>query len=212
MKKHLLSKISKFSGLTVIFAVLLMSIQAVNASDYRYGYKYKNYSPTIADFVEKTHGFDFLEAALGLAGLTDALDGRKSLTLFAPTDEAFQALADVCTAVGGNGQPGSGDVVALAKALDSVGLLDDVLLYHVAKYPRSLESLLKRGSVKTLIGDDLKTGVGNGGAFVMGEVNSGPSNIVVEGLKARNGIIYPIDSVLLNVDPTGLCESSPSDS
>lgn len=206
MKKNLLSKIPKISGLMILLAILLAGLQSAIAGDYRYGHKKSYYySPTIADLVEKTNGFDFLEAALGLAGLTGALDGHKSFTLFAPTNDAFQALADACPAV-------NGDVVALAVALNDAGLLDDVLLYHVAKYPRSLETLLKRGSVKTLseIGADLKTGVDNGGTFVMGEINSGPSNIVVEGLKVRNGIVYPINSVLLNVDPTGLCGISDS--
>ena len=211
MKPNLLTKLTKSSGLATLIIFVFISIQSVSASDYRSGYKksYK-YSPTIADFVGKVHGFETLALALDLAGLTDALDGYKSLTLFAPTNDAFQALADVCPAVGGTGEEGSGDVLALAGALKGADLLDDVLLYHVAKYPRSLESLLKRRSVKPLIGGELKTGVDTGGAFVEGEINAelnlaNPSDITVEGLKVRNGIIYPISNVLLNVDPRELC-------
>lgn len=195
-KKQLLKfrETTKYFVVAISAALLFASISTASAGGYY------RHSPTIAKFVSETHGFKFLATALEVANLTDALNGHKHFTLFAPTDEAFQELANACKAVDGN-------VIDLALALDSVGLLDDVLLYHVAKYPRSLRSILKNGSVTPLgDGEPLKSGVDNGGAFVLGQFNAAPSNIVVEGIRVRNGIIYPINSVLLNADPTPLCD------
>ena len=230
---HKFAGASKIILFAFIFALISAGMQSVVADgDYGKGYKdsysykdkkrYSRYyrTPSITDLVVKTNGLDFLEAAVGLAGLAEALDKKGPFTLFAPTNKAFQDLADSCPAVNPSGEAGGGDVVALATALNNVGLLDDVLFYHLAKYPRSLESILKRQTVKTLaeFGAPLVTGLNDDGAFVQGEFNQavfgdeeGPSTIVIEGLKARNGIIYPIEDVLLNLEPSAiasLCGSS----
>lgn len=150
---------------------------------------------TIADIVSDTHGFDTLQFALETAGLIDALDGHQRFTVFAPTDEAFQNLADVLT---------GGDVLALATALVEADLLDDVLTYHAVNYKRSLRSLLQQGDAHALSGQTLKFGINNNGAYVQGINNQTPSNIIVEGISASNGRIFPIDQILINIDPAEL--------
>ena len=178
----------------VLIAVMLTAliIGTANAGGYYSYYK----SHTIADVVESTNGFGTLAFALNAAGLDKVLDSKHDrFTVFAPTDEAFQALADVLT---------GGDVGALANALVGADLLDDVLLYHVADRRLSLRGLLKRGEIKTAIGEKLTSAVGNGGVSVQGINNETPSNIVVEGIQTRNGVIYPIDQVLINIDPAAL--------
>jgi len=177
---------------TVLISFLLLMFTASNSyASSRNG--------TIANFVASANGLGVLEFALEAEGLLETLNSRKQrFTLFAPTDEAFQALADACPNA-------NGDIETLATALIGAGILDDVLLYHVANYRQGVRAIVKRGSVHTLIGEDLTSGIGNGGINVKGNFNASPSNIVSKGIRVRNGIIYPIDQVLLNVDPTGLC-------
>ena len=194
MSKNFFNKVPSAKRSLLLIAALLVSfmVGSANAGGY-YGY-YKSH--TIADVVESTNGLDTLAFALSATGLDAVLDSKhKRFTVFAPTNEAFQALADALT---------GGDVGALANALVGADLLDDVLLYHVAEGRQSLRSILKRGLIPTVIGEKLISGVGNGGANVLGINNKTPSNIVVEGIQTRNGVIYVIDQVLVNIDPAGL--------
>ena len=61
--------------------------------------------------------FDTLEAAVKAAGLADTLAAPGSLTVFAPTDDAFAALPS--------------ELIAELLA-DPSGALTQILLYHVA--------------------------------------------------------------------------------
>ena len=171
----------------LLAAVALMSLAVFNPAHAR--------SNTIADVVTKANGFDTLQFALETAGLLHLLDGHQKFTLFAPTDEAFQDLADALT---------GGDVLALATALVNADLLDDVLAYHVAENKRSPRNILKSGTITAVSGQELTTGVNNEGLFVQGINNASPSSIVVKGIWTRNGIVYPIDQVLINIDPADL--------
>ncbi len=191
-KKLFQLNIAKRSSVFLVALLLMLFVSTAQAGGYYSYYK----SHTIADVVESTNGLGTLAFALNAAGLDTVLDSkRKRFTVFAPTDEAFQALADALT---------GGDVGALANALVGADVLDDVLLYHVADGRQSLRGLLKRGVIKTAIGEKLVSGVGNGGANVQGINNETPSNIVVEGIQTRNGVIYVIDQVLINIDPANL--------
>ena len=183
-----MSSLFNISKLTIaILLALLLVTNYASAS---------NNNSTIAGLVIKTNGFDVLEFALDAEGLLETLDGKQKFTLFAPTNDAFQLIADECT---------NGDINALASALISAGLLDDVLLYHVANYRISLKNLLSQENIHTLAGSDVTSGVSNNGINVQGVINQTPSNFVSKGIRVRNGIVYPIDQVLLNVDPTSLC-------
>ncbi len=183
-----MSSLFNISKLTIaILLALLLVTNYASAS---------NNNSTIAGLVIKTNGFDVLEFALDAEGLLETLDGKQKFTLFAPTNDAFQLIADECT---------NGDINALASALISAGLLDDVLLYHVANYRISLKNLLSQGNIHTLAGSDVTSGVSNNGINVQGVINQTPSNFVSKGIRVRNGIVYPIDQILLNVDPTSLC-------
>ena len=185
-------KITKRLSVFLVATLLTLIVSTAQAGGY---YKYYK-SHTIADVVESTNGLGTLAFALNAVGLDKVLDSKKKrFTLFAPTDEAFQALADALT---------GGDVGALANALLGAEVLDDVLLYHVADGRQSLREVLKGGIVKTAIGEILVSGVTNSGANVQGINNETPSNIVVEGIQTRNGVIYVIDQVLINVDPAAL--------
>lgn len=147
--------------------------------------------------------FDILNAALGAAGLTGALDDTSShLTLFAPTDaafiglaqafgftgdgeaEAFGAIADVLTAVG-NGDP--------------IPVLTDILTYHVAPGVLDAEAVVASCGIHTLSGEAITPD-----GTVLGDLDPSvpdPEVIVARAdLPATNGLIHAINGVLLPFD------------
>jgi uncharacterized surface protein with fasciclin (FAS1) repeats len=121
--------------------------------------------------------FATLLAAVEAAGLAGALSGDDDLTLFAPTDAAFEKL-------------GAQTVESLL-AEPGLATLTDVLLYHVAPEGRRLGDLLAEGAVETLQGSSVAVAARNRATFV------GASRVVNSDLIAPNGVIQVIDAVLL---------------
>ena len=109
--------------------------------------------------------------------VVDALTGKQQLTLFAPTDAAFEAL------------------FAFAAANDielSEGLVLQVLLYHVAPGRWSADRIVDNagGEIPTL-GSDTLTVTIDGGVFV------DQAQVVIADVTSSNGFIHAIDAVLL---------------
>ncbi len=134
-------------------------------------------------------GFDELVGALVYvdeeldAGLVDLfLDGTDQYTVFAPTNDAFEALYE---------------------ALEIDGITDlepelvlDVLLYHVAEGRRAANSVVPpRGTrtITTLLGATFS--VNSSG--VITDIAGQEVGIVTPNISASNGIIHVIDAVLL---------------
>lgn len=114
--------------------------------------------------------FDTLIAAVTEAGLVDTLSGNRQLTVFGPTDDAFQQVLGI----------GPGDV----------GDVDDdtlvsVLTYHVAPGRRYSESVVNATTVPTL----------NGARIDVEDELIG--DIVATDVEASNGVVHAIDTVLL---------------
>jgi uncharacterized surface protein with fasciclin (FAS1) repeats len=124
--------------------------------------------------------FSTLNAAVGAAGLTQALAGRGPFTVFAPTDEAFRRLP-------------AGTVQSLLRP-ENRGKLAQILTYHVVSGDINSFSL-RPGSVvrlTTLEGRPLTVRVTNASEiFVNG------AKVILADIPARNGTIHGISSVLL---------------
>ena len=128
---------------------------------------------TIVDVAVAADGFDVLVAAVKEAGLVDALSGNRQLTVFAPTDEAFNA---------------AGITVDNVDEVDDEFLLN-VLTYHVVPGRRDAESITGSSKVPTL-----------NGALVNvdgTDLNGDQADIVATNIEASNGIVHVIDGVLL---------------
>jgi uncharacterized surface protein with fasciclin (FAS1) repeats len=130
-------------------------------------------------------GFSTLVAAVVKAELLPALsDPFDTLTVFAPTNAAFDALA-----------------LALGTDLNGILALPnlaDVLLYHVTE-GNVVSGDLTNGSVEMLNGDDVVVDITNG-------VQINDANVTTADVEADNGVVHVIDAVLL---PTsGLSETS----
>ena len=161
----------------------------------------KSYKPlrglSVAD-ITTYNGFQTLNFALTATGLIDALDTRKRVTLFAPTNEAFEKLAAFL---------GCESVDELAGDLVAADVLDDVLLDHVTEGRRSPQSLLAEGQVAVLSGNTVAVGAGEDGIYVEGSVNKAVliRPFITAELLARNGNVLAINEIVVNVDPTGIC-------
>ena len=139
------------------------------------------FSANIVETAKNAGTFNKLLAAAEAAGLADALASGENLTVFAPTDAAFDALPD-------------GTVERLLKP-ENKDQLVAVLTYHVL--PRELASNQLPGRtihVKTIKSDGdrmlsvSKTGEG---------VTVDGANVVAADIRADNGIIHVIDKVML---------------
>lgn len=192
---------SPLKNLGHMILVLGLSSLAVMANadddkDENKGYKPIR-SSSVAD-ITTYNGFETLNFALTATGLIGALDTRERVTLFAPTNEAFEKLAAFL---------GCADVDELAGDLVDAGVLYDVLLDHVTEGRRSPRSLLDEGEVAVLSGNMVTVGSGEDGIYIDGTVNAEASIrpfITVE-LNARNGKVLAINEIIVNVDPTGIC-------
>lgn len=136
--------------------------------------------------------FDTLIALLtqdvpGRADILAKLDGKGQFTVFAPTDDAFEALAETALTLG---------YCSLGE-LDT-DLVNEVLLYHVAKGRRDASDVLASDRIRMLSGDFLLQDAG-----VLRDNLDRTSNLITGALNvhADNGIIHAIDTVVLPVLP-----------
>ncbi|MGD1944636.1 MAG: fasciclin domain-containing protein [Leptolyngbyaceae cyanobacterium] len=168
--------------------------------------------PTIASLVgdgldSDRQDFDILRLAVQTAGLTDTLnDPTADLTVFAPTDAAFIALAQD---LGFDGSDEAGAFDAIVTALTELGsgnpipLLTDILLYHVSPGAKSQVQLQNAGAVTTLLSDASFNVVG---AELVDNAPALLNPTLVEGLvdvAAVNGTVQGIDRVLLPLEISG---------
>lgn len=150
---------------------------------------------TIWQIVEASPDHNVLGFAIKTAGLDTVLNAPGArFTLFAPTDQAFELVADELFAAG----VGDGTVGTLATFLVTNGLLDDVLLYHVTEGRRLSQSIVPRKGQKpvaTLLGAALAA---KPGAFLMdASTATSDAAVVAPNLSASNGVVHVIDNVLV---------------
>ena len=130
----------------------------------------------IVDTAVSAGSFKTLAAALKAADLVGTLKGAGPFTVFAPTDEAFAKLP-------------AGTVETLLKP-ENKERLRRILTYHVVAGNVMAADVVKLSSAKAVSGDTLQIKTSGG---VM--VNS--SKVVKADVKATNGVIHVIDSVLI---------------
>jgi uncharacterized surface protein with fasciclin (FAS1) repeats len=130
----------------------------------------------LVDIAVSAGTFKTLVAAVQAAGLVDTLKGKGPFTVFAPSDEAFAKLP-------------KGTVEGLLKDLPK---LKSILTYHVVPGMVTAADVMKLTTAKTVQGQSV-TFHTNGGVKVNG------AKVVTADVKADNGIIHVIDSVILPI-------------
>jgi uncharacterized surface protein with fasciclin (FAS1) repeats len=160
----------------------------------------------IVDIAAGSEDFSILVTALNTAGLTDTVRAADDITVFAPTNAAFAALAED---LGFDGDTSDAEAVFgfIAGALTDLGggdpipLLTDILLYHVAPGARTEPTITASEGIATLLeGAEIAP---SGGALVDGEPDLLDPVIVLPDVAADNGIIQGIDRVLVPIDIAG---------
>jgi uncharacterized surface protein with fasciclin (FAS1) repeats len=141
---------------------------------------------SIAEIVSSVDGFSTLNAALEAAELTEALMGDGPFTVFAPPNEAFDALPD-----------GILEVLLMPENKD---ILTSILTYHVVP-GEVMSSDLETGPVETLEGTDLPVVVDED------MVTVGDILVVGVDVPATNGVIHVIDGVLAPADTVAELEA-----
>jgi uncharacterized surface protein with fasciclin (FAS1) repeats len=172
---------------------------------------------TIADIVVANSGgqgleaFDVLLAALkaadpnGTGLLAAAADPTQDLTVFAPVDDGFVALAQVIDPSVASEADAIAILAAASAALspvyDPTAFLNTVLSYHISPGAQSKSEVQSDSSVATLAGLGLKP---SGETLVDKEPDLADAAFVsgLSDLPADNGVVHVIDKVLLPYDLT----------
>jgi outer membrane protein OmpA-like peptidoglycan-associated protein/uncharacterized surface protein with fasciclin (FAS1) repeats len=137
---------------------------------------------TVASLVASGSQFSTLEGLLSDVGLDATLAGDGPFTLFAPTNEAFQAL-------------GPDAIAALGRDTE---LLTIVLSHHVTAGAVASADL-SGGTVEMLDGSSITVEVDNGVTLISG---ASTATVTEADLIADNGVIHAIDHVLIPVGVT----------
>jgi uncharacterized surface protein with fasciclin (FAS1) repeats len=133
-------------------------------------------SSNIVETAAAAGQFDTLLMLTKRAGLAGALAGDTTLTVFAPTDAAFENVPEA----------------TLNKLLRNRKLLRRVLLYHVVPGDVKAAQIVGLRSVETLAGPSVQIKVRGSKVFL-----NGSSRVVKTDISASNGTIHVINQVLI---------------
>lgn len=134
--------------------------------------------------------FKTLMALVGLADETvkDALESNGPLTLFAPTDKAFEKLDP--------------DTVKFLKSTEGKDALTQILTYHVVPKNVISTSLTRGATVTTVQGESIIV------SSLDPPTLNGNSLLLETDILVSNGVVHIIDTVLLPSAFRPLCEDS----
>jgi uncharacterized surface protein with fasciclin (FAS1) repeats len=138
---------------------------------------------TIVEVAASNPDFETLVAAVTAADLAETLSGEGPFTVFAPTDEAFEALPE-----------GLLDALLLPENKDA---LTSILTYHVVS-GEVMAADVTAGDVETVESSTIAITTDGG-------VKVNEANVIATDVGASNGVIHVIDAVL--VPPTVDVES-----
>ena len=130
---------------------------------------------TIVDVAAANPDFETLVAAVTAAGLVETLSGEGPFTVFAPTDEAFEALPE-----------GVLDALLLPENKDA---LTSILTYHVVA-GEVMAADVTAGDVETVEGSTFTITTDGG-------VKVNDANVIATDVDASNGVIHVLDAVLV---------------
>jgi uncharacterized surface protein with fasciclin (FAS1) repeats len=137
---------------------------------------------TVVEVATGDADFSTLVTAVKSAGLVDTLSGTGPFTVFAPTNEAFDALP-------------AGTVDDLLRP-ENKAQLTSVLTYHVVPGEVLSKSLTDGMVVTTVEGETLTVGVGADGVTLT-DAAGNRATVAKADIEAGNGVVHVIDGVLL---------------
>jgi uncharacterized surface protein with fasciclin (FAS1) repeats len=164
------SMLTKFKlTIATLFATLVV---ATTAQADHHGMK-----KDIVDVAAGNESFTTLVAAVQAAGLVDTLKSDGPFTVFAPTNEAFAKLPD-----------GTVEMLLLPENKDK---LVAILTYHVVSGKVMAADVMKIDMATTVQGQDVKVSTDNGKVMI------NDAMVISADIKASNGVIHVIDTVII---------------
>jgi len=167
----------KFRLLSLVFVAVSSLFSVLNAQK------------TIVDIAVGSKDHTTLVAAVTAADLVAVLQGKGPFTVFAPVNAAFAKLPE-------------GTVTTLLK-VENKATLAKILTYHVVAGNLDAAAVVKaitdgggKVVVTTVSGGKLTVSLKDGKVILTDE-NGGVATVLVTDLKADNGVIHVIDSVVL---------------
>lgn len=162
----------------LIFAMLTFCFSAVSTAQ-----------SDVVDVAISSKDHTTLVAAVKAADLVNTLKGEGPFTIFAPTNAAFDALP-------------KGTLASLLKP-EAKSKLSDILTYHVVAgnfKAADVIAAIKNGGgkfiINTLNGGSLTASLKEKNV-ILTDANGNVATITATDLKASNGVIHVIDSVVL---------------
>jgi len=134
---------------------------------------------TVVDVAASASDFSTLVAALDAADLTSTLEAEGPFTVFAPTNEAFDAALDELG-------------LTIEDLLADSDLLSTILTFHVAPGNLPAEELAKLPVLLTLNGGQIDVAATDDGLVLNDSINVLDADLI-----ASNGVVHAIDSVLI---------------
>ncbi|SFE36731.1 fasciclin domain-containing protein [Roseivivax sediminis] len=131
----------------------------------------------IVETAQEAGDFETLLAAAESAGLVETLTGEGPFTVFAPTDEAFEALPE-----------GTVDELLMEENQDQ---LTSILTYHVVPGAVMSSDLEDGMEAETVEGSSVTVSI-DGDTVMVGD-----ATVTQADIEASNGVIHVIDSVLM---------------
>ena len=145
-----------------------------------------------AEFNELVGALIYVDGELGTNLVGTFAEGTDQLTVFAPTDEAFEDLYELLSAVL------DADITEIADVPPEVVL--DVLLYHVTDGRRAANSVVPRvgeRTVTSLLGETFQVRANLTIADGLTGVRDSDARIVDANIPASNGVVHVIDQVIV---------------
>ncbi len=142
---------------------------------------------TIVDVAAANEDFETLVAAVTAADLVETLAGEGPYTVFAPTDDAFDALPE-------------GLLTALLEP-ENKDTLTAILRYHVVSGEVTSDQV-SAGEVPTVQGESITVSVTSDDKVLLND----SAEVIAKDVDADNGVIHVIDAVIVppSIDPSTL--------
>ena len=133
--------------------------------------------------LENTPELSTLVTALEAAGLLETIADQTPVTIFAPSNAAFEALP-----------AGTLEVLLLPENAEQ---LENILLYHVDDRRLTTWHMLDAPTYYRPLLDDTKMCITKGPAITIDDGSGDVANITTQDIRGPNGVVHIIDKVLL---------------
>lgn len=144
-------------------------------------------NPSLTQAANEAGLTTLLSAVEAVPGLGDALQSQAAITVFAPSNAAFDAALEAFDVA---------DLSQLAVKVGGVENLQSVLGFHVVPAVAYARDLSPTNTFNTLAGQNLTVRV-DGSAVTVTDATGNTVNVIAADVPIENGVVHVIDGVLL---------------